>query len=63
MKRMTSEIIANLQKCVDKYGDLPFQISDSDNGCGYFDVTVFANTLENGGCCDPDDIPAIGISF
>lgn len=60
MKRMTSEIIANLQKCVEKYGDLPFQITDCDNDCDYFDITVFAKTKENG-CCEPDELPAIGL--
>lgn len=63
MKRMTSEIIEALQKVVREHGDLPFMVTDNDNGVDYFDVSVFVNTFENGGCCDKDDQPAIGISF
>lgn len=62
MKRMTSEIIANLQKCVDKYGDMPFELRDNENGCSFFEVSIFADTIENGGCLD-DETPTIGISF
>lgn len=62
MKRMTSEIVKELQKCVDKYGDLPFELRDNENGCSFFDVSVFADTAENGGCYE-EEIPTIGISF
>lgn len=62
MKRMTSEIIKALQACVDNHGDLPFEVCDNDNGIDYFDISVFVNTLENGGCCE-GDTPTIGISF
>ena len=62
MKRMTSEIIKALQACVDNHGDLPFEVRDNDNGIDYFDISVFVNIHESGGCCE-DDTPAIGISF
>lgn len=62
MKRMTSEIIASLQKAVEKHGDLPFELRDNENGCSFFDVTVFADTVENGGCLE-EETPTIGISF
>lgn len=62
MKRKTSEIIAALQKCVDKHGDMPFELRDNENGCSFFDVSVFADTIDNGGC-DEDETPTIGISF
>ena len=59
---MTSEIIKSLQRCVDKYGDMPFELRDNENGCSFFDVSVFADTIENGGCyeCEAE---TIGISF
>ena len=59
----TSEIINALQECVAKYGDLPFEVRDSDNGIDYVDVGTFADTVENGGCCDETDAPVIGIRF
>lgn len=62
MKRMTSEIIEQLQKCVEKYGDMPFEIRDNENGCSFFDISVFADTIENGGCYE-EETPVIGISF
>ena len=60
---MTSEIIEKLRKAVEKYGDLPFEICDADIGVQYADVSVYANTFENGGCQDEDETPAIGIQF
>lgn len=62
MKRMTSEIIESLQKCVNKYGDMPFELRDNESGCSFFDISVFSDTIENGGCCE-DETPTIGISF
>ena len=62
MKRMTSEIIMQLQKCVEKHGDLPFELRDNQNGCSFFDVCIFADTVDNGGCMD-EETPTIGISF
>lgn len=62
MKRMTSEIIKSLQRCVDKYGDMPFELRDYENGCSFFDVSVFAHTIENGGCYE-GEAETIGISF
>ena len=62
MKRMTSEIIANLQKCIDKYGDLPFSLKDYDNAYKFFDVTVYVDTVENEGC-EEGETPTIGIYF
>ena len=62
MKRMTSEIIAVLQHCVDKNGDLPFEVRDSDNGFDYFEIDVFVDTPENGGCYE-DESSVIGIAF
>lgn len=49
-RRMTSEIIRNLQHLTEKYGDLPFELLDNENGCSYEEVSLFANTIENGGC-------------
>lgn len=62
MKRMTSEIVTQLQKCIEKYGDMPFELRDNENGCSYFDVTIFVDTAENGGIL-PGEFPSIGISF
>lgn len=62
MKRMTSEIIAQLQRCVEKYGDKPFELRDNENGCSFFDMSVFADTIENGGCY-ASETESIGISF
>lgn len=62
MKRLTSDIIASLQKCVGKYGDMPFELRDNENGGSFFDVSVFADATENGACCE-EEIPTIGISF
>lgn len=62
MKRMASEIVKVLQACIDKHGDLVFELRDNENGCSYFDVSVFADTAENGGC-DDGETPTIGISF
>lgn len=61
MVRMTSEIIKSLQRCVDKYGDIPFELRDNENGYSLFDVSVFADTIENGGC--EGEAESIGISF
>lgn len=61
MVRMTSEIIKSLQKCVYKYGDMPFELRDNENGCSFFDVSVFADTIENGGY--EGEAETIGISF
>ena len=63
MPRKTSEIIAALQDAVARYGDLPFEVCDADNGVHFSDVTIYANTVENGGCYDEDDEPVIGIQF
>lgn len=60
-RRMTSEVISNLQFLVDKYGDLPFKLRDNENGCGFEDVSIFADTQANGGC--EEETPTIGISF
>lgn len=62
MKRMTSEIVAQLQKCIEKYGDMPFALRDNENGCSYFDVTIFVDTVENGGIL-PEESPITGIFF
>ena len=61
-RRMTSEIIAALQKAVEKHGDLPFELCDADNSVTYGDVTVFANTVQNGGA-DDEEGQAIGLQF
>lgn len=61
-RRMTSDIISNLQSLVDKYGDLPFELRDNDNGCRFEDISIFAATEANGGC-DEEETPTIGISF
>lgn len=60
--RKTNEIIETLQKAVEKHGDLAFKLRDNENGCSFFDVPVFADTAENGGCFD-GETPTIGISF
>lgn len=61
-KRMTSEIISNLQSLVNKYGDLPFELRDNENGCSFDEVSLFADTAENGGC-EEWETPTIGILF
>lgn len=61
-RRMTSEIISNLQSLVDKYGDLPFELRDNENGCSFEDVSMFADVEANGGC-DEGETPTIGMSF
>lgn len=61
-RRMTSEVIRNLQSLVKKYGDLPFELRDNENGCSFEDVSLFADTEENGGC-EEGETPTIGISF
>ena len=61
-RRMTSEIIGNLQHLIGKYGDLPFELRDNENGCSYEEVSLFADTAENGGC-EEGETPTIGISF
>lgn len=60
MKRMTSEIIVALQELVDKHGDLPFEVLDTNNGVDYFDVTAFAKVADN--LCEGES-PAIGLGF
>ena len=62
MKKMTSEIIAELQKCVDKYGDMPFALRDNEYGSGFSNPAVFVDTVENGGCME-GDTPTIGLAF
>lgn len=61
-KRMTSDVIRNLQHLTEKYGDLPFELRDNENGCSYEDISLFADTAENGGC-EESETPTIGISF
>lgn len=64
MKRMTSEIIEALQKCVAEHGDLPFAIVDNDNAIHYCDgLSVFVNAVENGDCSDENESATMGISF
>lgn len=63
MIRKTSEIVKYLQRCLAKYGDLPFVLRDNDNGCDYYEVNVFVNTKENGCCDEEDDVETIGIYF
>lgn len=62
MKRMTSEIIKSLQMCVDKHGDMPFELRDNETGSSFCDVHIFADTINNGGCCDMEQ-QTIGIAF
>ena len=59
MKTMASELIASLQRCVKKYGDLPVALRDSDNAVVYYDFGVYHITPEAG----EDEIEQIGLSF
>lgn len=61
-RRMTSEIISNLQDLVEKHGDLPFELRDNENGCSFEDVSLYADTAENGGY-EEGETATIGISF
>lgn len=62
MKRMTSEIIASLQKFVNEHGDMPFELRDNENGCSHFDITIFADIKDNGANCGRE-ISTIGMLF
>lgn len=57
--KKTSEIIAELQKLVNKHGDLPFCVRDS---YGFFsNPAVYADTPDQDGNIE-GDFPSIGIA-
>lgn len=59
MRRMTSEIIRNLQTLMDQHGDLPFEIHDPDNGVVYTDIAVKSYSNDE----NTSEIKAIGLAI
>lgn len=59
--KKTSEIIAELQKYVDMYGDLPFMVRDNEYGIFNIPV-VYADVPDHDGNIE-GEFPTIGVAF